>query len=189
VSGSPPIFIQASAQVPAPDAIGIKAILENQADLLALQCDESDCIAVVPDWWQVRLGADRPQLMVQYARKFSDGAWDKPKYVLSIPHWSKSKELTTISDFPTYQKGQYQGTTILSDNSKLIVNCITAAEAERVTVKLLSTLPPLVKVNSTYVSAFRRGRPLAEILVYPRIIKYFATGQRDLNPTWVKKFT
>lgn len=173
--------------VPAPDATAIKAMLENQAEILALQCKEPDCVAAVPDWWQVRLGADRPQLIVQYARKFSDGTWDKPKYLISIPRWSKSESLTVADDFPTYQKGQYQGTTIFSDNSKLIVNCITAAESERVTAKLLLSISEINKLNSVYTTSFRRGRSLSEITVYPRIVKYFATGQRDLNPTWSKK--
>ena len=173
--------------VSAPDAAAVKLMLDNHADLLALQCKENDCVAAVPDWWQVRLGTDRPQLLVQYARKFSDGTWDKSKYVVSIPHWSKSKDLTTIDDFPTYQKGQYQGTTIFSDNSKLIVNCVSSAEAQRVTDKLLLTIPTIKKLNSVYTTTFRRGVALAEITVYPRLIKYFSKGQQNMTPDWTKK--
>lgn len=181
-------FINQSVLVSAPSAASTKILLDNQADLLSLQCEKDDCTAVVPDWWQVRLGADRPQLIVLYARKFSDGTWDKPKYAVSIPRWSKSEAQTVYEDFPIYQKGQFQGTTIFSDNSKLIVNCFNAIEAERVTNKLLLSILDIDKQDSVYSTTFRRGRPLSEITVYPRMVKYFATGQRNLQPTWSKKF-
>ena len=184
----PVYFINQSVLVSAPYAAASKILLDNQADLLALQCEQNDCVAAIPDWWQVRLGADRPQLIVLYARKFSDGTWDKPKYAVSIPRWSKSEAQTVYEDFPIYQKGQYQGTTIFSDNSKLIVNCINAIEAERVTNKLLLSILDTDKQDSVYSTTFRRGRALSEITVYPRMVKYFATGQRNLQPTWSKKF-
>lgn len=188
VLGVPVYFINQSVLVSAPYAAASKILLDNQADLLALQCEQNDCVAAIPDWWQVRLGADRPQLIVLYARKFSDGTWDKPKYAVSIPRWSKSEAQTVYEDFPIYQKGQYQGTTIFSDNSKLIVNCINAIEAERVTNKLLLSILDTDKQDSVYSTTFRRGRALSEITVYPRMVKYFATGQRNLQPTWSKKF-
>ena len=36
-------------------------------------------LAIAPDWWAVRLGANRPQLLILYAIKFKDGTWDKPQ--------------------------------------------------------------------------------------------------------------
>ena len=119
-----------------------------------------------------------------YARKFNDGTWDKPKYVLSIPHWNKSKLETVFSDFPTYDKGDFQGTRVLPDNSKLIVNAVTSDEALRVIAKLSAGIPAdMIEFAQTSI-ADRRGAPLRKITVYPRIVRYFASGQKDLAPTW-----
>ena len=166
----------------------MKVMLDNQADILAMQCKENDCIAAVPDWWQIRLGADRPQLMVAYAARFPDGTWDKAKYMISVPHWNKSKLLTTIDSFPVYRKGQYQGVMVLPDNSKLIVNAYTSEEATRVIDKFSLGIPLSMVSSSVTKVASRRGRDLLSIIVYPRSARYFATGQMDLTPTWSKKF-
>ena len=187
VQGVPKYFIPTTLMVPAPQAAAITLSLNNQADILALQCRDNDAIAAVPDWWQVRLGADRPQLIVQYARKNSDGTFDKAKYIVSIPHWWKSKDQTVESDFPTISKGQYQGTLIFLDNSKIIVNCLNEVEAQRVVTKLSSNIKPIDLEGSIYTRSFRRGRELNEVIIFPRIAKFFATGQRNMIPTWVKK--
>ena len=186
--GVPNYFVNSQVTVSQPDAAAITLALNNQADLLALQCNVSDAIAAVPDWWQVRLGADRPQLLIQYAQQFTDGTWDKPKYIVSIPYWNKSKDATVITDFPSYQKGQYQGCLILSDNSKLIINAKNATIASSVIGAISLGIDPLKLIGSEYTTSERRGNRLAEIVVFPRIAKFFATGQKDLNPTWSKKF-
>jgi hypothetical protein len=150
------------------------------------QCDDS--VAAVPDWWQVRLGADRPQLLVSYARKFSDGTWDKAKYIVSIPHWSKGKDATQIGDFPVYDKGSYQGTRVFPDNSKLIVNCLTREESIRVLNKLSNGIDvSLVDRSETSVTD-RNGRLLREIKVYPRKCSYYSSGQQNLEPDWKLDF-
>jgi len=187
VLGVPVYFINKTVLVSAPAAAATKILLDNQADILALQCEVTDCVAAVPDWWQVRLGADRSQLIILYARKFSDNTWDKPKYSISVPWWKKSQADTVYDDFPIYQKGQFQGTTIFTDNSKIIVNCFSAAESERVSAKLLESVLAIKKLNSIYSTTSRQGRALSQIVVYPRIAKYFATGQLNMTPTWTKK--
>ena len=183
-------FRDAFVSVPAGSSYAWTLCLNNQADLLAQSCDEtgSDCLAVVPDWWQVRLGADRPQLLVSYAAKFADGTWDKAKYVISVPHWSRSKLLTLSTDFPIYRKGQYQGVMILPDNSKLIVNAYTSAAAFAAIDKFALGIPSAMISRAVTKVASRRGRDLLSIVVYPRSARYFATGQMDLSPTWVNKF-
>lgn len=176
--------------VPKVFAPAFQLLFDNQAELLkTISCQPpSDSIAAIPDWWQVRLGANRPQLLILYARKFSDGTWDKPKYVLSVPHWNKSKVETQLSDFPAYEKGNFQGTRVLPDNSKLIVNALTADEALRVIVKLSASIPgDLIQQAQTSI-ADRRGAELRKIKVFPRIARFFATGQRDLRPTWSLDF-
>ena len=183
-------FRDAFVSVPAGSSYAWTLCLNNQADLLAQACDREvgDCIAAVPDWWQVRLGSDRPQLMVAYAARFPDGTWDKAKYMISVPHWNKSKLLTAVDNFPTYRKGQYQGVMVLPDNSKLIVNAYTSEEATAAIDKFALGIPPTMVSSAVTKVASRRGRDLLSIIVYPRSVRYFATGQMDLNPTWSKKF-
>lgn len=172
--------------VPKAFAEAFRLMFANQANIVKLiSCTPPpDAVAVVPDWWQVRIGANRPQLLIQYARKFADGTWDKPKYVLSIPHWNKTKAQTLIADFPEYEKGDFQGTRVLPDNSKLIVNALSAVEALRVIDKLSLSIPSeMIELAQTSI-ADRRGAPLRKIKVFPRIARFFATGQLDMRPTW-----
>ena len=186
VFGIPAPFNTVPVTVPRLFAPAFQLVLDNQAELLKqISCNPPEpSIAAIPDWWQIRLGANRPQLLILYARKFNDGTWDKPKYVLSIPHWNKSKIETVFSDFPTYDKGDFQGTRVLPDNSKLIVNALTSDEARRVIAKLSAGIPAdMIEFAQTSI-ADRRGAPLRKITVYPRIVRYFATGQKDLAPTW-----
>jgi len=163
--------------------------LNDLADRKLKECEpKNDPIAVVPDWWQVRLGADRPQLMVTYAAKFADGTWDKAKYVISIPHWKKSEAMTEPEDFPIYQKGQYQGVMVLTDNSKIIVNAFSPEGALMSIDKIALGVQPLFLSGAVTKVASRRGRTLSSVIIYPRSARYFATGQLDLTPNWVKRF-
>lgn len=155
------------------------------AEIHKHQCSNPS-IAAVPEWWQVRLGAERPQLILQFAEDLGDGKFGAPKYALSIPHYT----LGIPSDAPigSYQKGSWEGILTLSDNSKIIVNCITHSEAERV----LNLIQPLVdtdKLEGSFIKiGERKGQPLSEILVSPRIAKFFPTGQQDMKPAWIKYF-
>ena len=186
VFGIPAPYNTIPVTVPRLFAPAFQLVLDNQAELLKqISCNPPEpSIAAIPDWWQIRLGANRPQLLVLYARKFNDGTWDKPKYVLSVPHWKKSKLETVFGDFPAYDKGDFQGTRVLPDNSKLIVNAVSSDEARRVITKLSAGIPSsMIEFAQTSI-ADRRGAPLRKITVYPRIVRYFASGQKDLAPTW-----
>ena len=188
--GVPLPFDKVSVTVPQLLAPALSLLLNNQAQILkevsCSTCDEA--VAAIPDWWQLRLGSNRPQLLVLYARKFGDGTWDKAKYVLSIPHWSKPKVLTKIEDFPVYDKGDFQGTRVFADNSKLIVNAVSASEALRVLDKICESLSPAIVNESDTSVADRRGNALRKIKVFPRMARYFASGQKNLEPTWSVDF-
>ena len=163
--------------------------LNDLADRQYRNCRQpEECIAVVPDWWQVRLGADRPQIMVSYAARFPDGSWDKAKYVVSVPHWRKTKLETSSSDFPSYRKGQHQGIRVLNDNSKIIVNAFTAEAALIALDRLSVGVKPIYLDGSVTTVATRRGRTLSSVIVFPRSVRYFSTGQMNLQPDWVLKF-
>lgn len=184
--GVPLPFDKISVSVPRQLASALEIIINNQAEILkALNCESCDePIAAIPEWWPIRLGANRPQLVVLYARKFNDGTWDRSKYAISIPHWTKTKEQTKLITFPTYDKGDYQGTRVFSDNSKLIVNCLDEQECQFVLDDITAHLPSEIASLAQTSIANRKGDPLRKITVYPRRAKYFSTGQRDTYPDW-----
>jgi hypothetical protein len=93
---------------------GIPALIDIQKDLVKILQDlqtsscENDNFAVVPEWWQLRPEADRPQLIVQCAEKNADGSisiWQK--YYLSrvglwedpSPGWQRKILLKSWSKF------------------------------------------------------------------------------------------
>lgn len=175
-------------RVPRMEAEAWELSLNNQAEILFALCRECDePIAAIPEWWQTRLGAERPQLIIQYAAMFDDGTFDKAKYSISIPYWNKSKEQTEINDFPIYRKGQYMAQLILRDNSKVIVNCFSEDVCDDVIDKLSQSINPNQLDGSAYTTSRRLGRELNKIVVYPRVAKFFSTGQMDITPDWVKK--
>ncbi|MCT7981642.1 hypothetical protein [Laspinema olomoucense] len=70
-------------------AKGLRALVDIQRDIAKILQDmqkascENDNLAVIPEWWQLRPEADRPQLIVLCAEKKPDGTLDSAKYVSS----------------------------------------------------------------------------------------------------------
>jgi len=179
-----------SIDVPSSEAENIKELHDRIFQLQSEQCkeDKTCCVAAVPEWWQVRLGADRPQLIVQYAEVLSDGKFGAPMYPLTIPHYSNSADDTIADLFPSYQKGQYMGVLTLVDNSKLIVNCNTQAIAESI-IDVVSLTIDTDMLEGAHISiGKRKGQGLKTITVAPRIAKFFPNGQKNMKPQWIKYF-
>jgi hypothetical protein len=148
------------------------------AKMLKAQC-LLEPVAAAPDWWQVRLGANRPQIVCVFRKSQS-----RTYHSLTIPH-PKNVELPTEEILPAYQKGNFQGMIVLADNSKFIVNCISAGEAERMcniaASKIIgSYLPNPFKIWITE----RKGEPVGESNMKPSSILYFSQGQKNLKPDW-----
>jgi hypothetical protein len=148
-------------------------------------CTFAEPIAAVPEWWQVRPEAQRSQLIVQYAERFFDGKHGAPKYALTIPHFNAEINIDE-NTFPRYNKGNTEGILTLKDNSKVIVNCVGPSNAqEMLEVSKTLILPQYLEGSSIKIGQ-RLGRPIQTKSVYPRIAKYFPTGQKDMKPEWVK---
>lgn len=181
--------------VPQSEAANIKELHDRIFELQEEACRKPrpECVAAVPEWWQVRLGADRPQLIVQYAELLTATGATPPKYgapnqIITIPHYRLNADQTNRNLFPPYQKGQAMGILTLSDNSKLIVNCIAQRTSQLVIEQLQNTINSELLEGSQLSIGTRKGQALKTITVYPRIVKYFANGQADLKPTWIKYF-
>lgn len=180
--GDNPTFEYKTVRV-APDAVDSYALLYDRiANLEALQCSQDNCIAAVPEWWQVRIEGKRPQLVILFAQKKPDGSLGRADNPISIPH--ASSEMPQFSPISAYTKGQVEGILTLSDNSKLIVNARDAGEAERVINEAMLTIDPRLISGSFYKVGTRKGQPLRTITVYPKYAKYFSSGLQNTKPDW-----
>jgi hypothetical protein len=75
------------------------------AEIEGLQC-QSNCIATVPEWWQVRLEGHRPQVIFVFAEKKEDGTLGNDYYSITIPH-PKSDKPPEESPLQPYKKGSW----------------------------------------------------------------------------------
>jgi hypothetical protein len=146
--------------------------------MLKSQC-EIVPVAAAPDWWQVRLGANRPQIVCIFRRQNT-----RTYHSLSIPH-PKITTKPTTQLIPSYQKGNIQGMLILSDNSKFIVNCNSETEANRICNIAASLISDeFLSIPFKIWISERKGEPVSEDLMTPTTIMYYPTGQKNSNPEW-----
>ena len=147
-----------------------------------------DAVAVVPEWWAMRTGSDRPQLIITFGELKPDGKKGKPEYSISIPHYNGPPKLTH-SPIPNYQKGQKQGILTLGDNSKVIVNAVNEDEAERVLNAARKIINPKYLKNSHIKIGDRKGQKLKQVKVGAVAAKFFRHGQANAtNPDWKSYF-
>jgi len=165
------------------DTIGqiIREILLEQIKS-RLPGNQGEAIAAVPEWWAVRVGADRPQLVILYGESLADNKTGRSRYPLTIPYYKFTGE--GLPDFPTYQKGQWEGTLTLRDNSKVTINAVSYNEAARVLGEIKKFIDPEKLDGITQKIGERGGVKLQTITVKPCTAKYFATGQKNTNPDY-----
>jgi hypothetical protein len=179
-------FDEVTLIVPEAEADAYQILYDRIFALESQKCDPCHSVAVVPDWWQVRTGADRPQLVIVYANVIN-GKRGRSRWSVMVPHFNT--QLKGRRDYPKYKKGSCFATLTLVDNSKLTINAETEQEAER-TVKALSSfinpamLPPDVN-NLDIHTGKRKGKALSVVDVEPVTLSYFSTGQRNMMPDWV----
>ena len=145
---------------------------------------ETSSVVASPDWWQVRIQGDRPQIALIF-RLMGTRAYHR----ITIPHPLNTNKPTN-PPIPTYKKGNWQGEIVCVDNSKFLVNCESKAEAERVVNIALSLIDP-VWVGSTprLYFAERKGVTVSQGNMKATSVLYFPNGQKDLMPEWRKNFS
>jgi hypothetical protein len=134
-----------------------------------LWCDEPTLIAGVPEWWAIRPGANRPQMVVSFRR---DG--ERSYGILTIPHYHSVPEVGT-KPLSSYRAGNIMGRERLIDNSQLIVNCETTAEAERMLNEMsgwvrsdMRTSPPNRTYQERQGNAVKVGdRAPKKVMIFP----------------------
>lgn len=157
------------------------AEFQQLAELKNDQCLK-ETIAAVPEWWQVRIEGRRPQLVMLFGEQSASGKVGAGHYALTIPHYVGGK--TSKPPIGAYQKGQVEGLLTLNDNSKVIVNCVSESEANRVLLLAKQVIEPTLLEGSFIKMGTRRGQILKAITLSPQYGKFFSTGLQNTKPDW-----
>ena len=161
---------------------------ESLADILGNQCHK-ECYSAVPEMWQVRIEANRPQMVFMFAEFDETGkVIGYAKNPITLPHPIDSQYLK--SPLPEYQKGQWEALLTLKDNSKLIINAFNLEEAE----KMLEACKKLIKPEMLEGAierpiAPRKGTELLQIKVRCLKSEYFPNGLKNAKPSAVSIFS
>lgn len=160
----------------------LRAEFDNMLALAAKGCG-NDAVAAIPDWWQVRVGAERPQIVVAFRKADS-----RTYHQIAVPHPISSQKWTEnlLGD---YRKGPWSGILTLKDNSKFIINCETRAEAQRMVGRAKLLIRPDMQFSpSTEQFTERKGNAVGVATMRGRQAYYFPTGQKDAKPEWRAQF-
>ena len=140
---------------------------------------EADTVAAVPEWWQVRLQANVPQIALIFRV-----AATRHYHKITIPHPLNTSKLVN-PPIQTYKKGNWQGEIVCVDNSKFLVNCETKIEAERVVNIAVSLIHPDWLGNTPRLYfAERKGVEVARGNMIATSAMYFFQGQQNAMPDW-----
>jgi hypothetical protein len=190
-----PVFVECEGNEPKFDETDIyvqKGLEETEllkftriAEIEGKQCREA--VAVIPEWWQVRLEGGVPQLVLAWGEvDASSGKCLHSKYAMTIPHFINIRPESC--PFPRYRKGNYELIAYFKDNSKLIINAFTEHECERVYNSILPWIDQEYASSVRYKVGKRVSYQFKEVWVCPKFGKYFSQGNRDTNPDWTVYF-
>jgi hypothetical protein len=140
----------------------------------------SDHLASYPEGWLIKKGQNIAQLAVIY--RDLDKTSLSGNYTIHIPHYDGNKS----PNIPVYTKGDYWARWILKDNSQLLVNGKTEAEALKVISKLESYVDN--KFRSKEIEGLKVGRytknKIKQIKVAPLRADYYPEGKENSIPKW-----
>lgn len=143
-----------------------------------------DVTATYPEGWQVKKGQNIPQLVIVYRNPDKNSI--SGDYPLYIPHYNGTRK----PNLPTYQKGDHWARWILKDNSQIIVNAKTEAEALRVIRQLekyverkYQTLEtPWLTTGQTAKGTYKKFKAV------PIRADYYPEGKKNGYPIWREYF-
>ncbi|MCC5619249.1 hypothetical protein LC605_30095 [Nostoc sp. CHAB 5836] len=138
-----------------------------------------NALAVVPEWWAVRKGADRPQLVILFKSEGNKSNY----YTLHIPHYDGRKSSTC--PISTYTKGNYRGCLTLRDNSKFICYASSEREAESVINDAKKHIIEKFLLGSTITIGTTQKKNFKTDKVKPVSGKFFSSGSLKSNPDWI----
>ena len=161
--------------------------LNNQARIQKMMCSIQS--PAIPESWAVRVGTDRPQLVIVYAEVFGSGKLSDSRWSLTIPHYRGTEKSSLL--LPKYRRGNWHGSLRLKDGSQIVVNASSSQECKRVLNKIKILIPVDFRIGpdgKAYKPRVIENPDLKfkECNVVPTVAKYYLTGQKSLKPTWAK---
>lgn len=141
-----------------------------------------NALAVVPEWWPIRVGANRPQLAIIFQSQERPRAY----YTLHIPHYNGRKP--NISPIKPYRKGNYRGTLVLRDNSKFVCYAVSESEAQSVIEDAKRHINDKFLVGSTVTIGTTRKKNFKTDKVKATSAKFFSRGLEQMQPDWIAYF-
>lgn len=147
-------------------------LLSKHAQYVAYWCQDPSMSVAVPEWWTVRAGANREQLITTFRYQ------DRSTYSsLIIPH-PNSDPAQGESPIAPYTAGDFMGREELTDNSKIVVNAATEDEAKRVLDEMASWVQSSYRYSEPKRTiCLRQGQGVQEIRRVPRKVEYFSQGR------------
>lgn len=141
---------------------------------------ERDFIATTPDGWQVKKGQNIPQLAIVFRNADKDSI--SGDYPMHIPHYNGNKK----PKIPSYYKGDHWARWILKDNSQIVVNAKTEAEALRVIRRLEKYVDrkfqtpetPWLVTGKTATGTYKKFKAV------PIRADYYPQGKENSFPQW-----
>ncbi|MEH2197809.1 hypothetical protein [Nostoc sp.] len=163
------------------------SLIANSRLALYNQKFPNQAIAAVPEWWQIRPEAKRPQLILLCGQKNDSGSVGYLVYPITVPHPKINRG--KISPIPDYKKGNTEAILTLKDNSKVIVNTHDNETANSLIEAIKLIIDPAYLEGSFTKIGLRKGQTLLEITVAAREARYFSQGLKNTKPDWIDKYT
>ncbi|BAU63032.1 hypothetical protein STA3757_03870 [Stanieria sp. NIES-3757] len=141
--------------------------------------DSISAVASFPESWQLKIEAQRPQLIIIFkpANK-SDG---HSQHSLSLPHYSGDK----TPNIKPYTKGNYWARLVLKDNSKIVVNGKTENEAVNQIENFYKYVNTKYKPTSkNIVTGVYKSKPFKEFKLVPVRADFYSQGAKNAYPDW-----
>jgi hypothetical protein len=154
---------------------------------------DGNFFALVPDNFQGKMLQFPPQLVVGLG-EIMGGGLTKPKWTFAIPHY-RYKTPDPKPKIPPLEKGDWWARLILTDNSRVYINAVTAAEGKSFINAIADLidpefLPPLpLKIDT----GERGGEPIRKVSTKPVSAMYYkkplknSKGKFDprFQPDWI----
>jgi hypothetical protein len=141
---------------------------------------DRDNVISIPEGWEMKKGQNIPQLAIIFRDTSKNSI--SGNYTLHIPHYNGDK----TPKLPTYNKGDYWARWILKDNSQMLVNGNTQAEAIRVIEIMERQVDPKYRTDKTLwlkIGQYTKGA-IKKIKVAPTRADYYPKGKENSYPTW-----
>ncbi len=146
------------------------------------KCPPDSAGLALPMFYEVKHG-EIPQLVVIWRKTEGGGS----TWSMTIPHPRSNIGADYPFDFPTYTKGGNMASIRLTDNSQVIINAFSEAEAQRVFDYLESLIDPAFIPSGGFRMVYSKNvADYAQVTVTASYVKRFQ-GHKTTTPLWTKR--